>query len=83
MSSQTSPVAKNPPVDLHRYGEFAFPIERSRADDVLARMGLVADPHPDCDSLDHLLDHGLNRTDPDAREGSKAREDRWPTDRIL
>ena len=83
MSWNTSPAAANAPVDLHRHGESAFPLERSRADDVLARMGLVADPHPDCDSPDHLLDLVVGRTDPADRRESRRREDRWPTDRII
>jgi hypothetical protein len=71
------------PFDPVRRGEDEFPVRPLRAVDVLARMGLVADPCQAGDPHDQLMSLHLGRTNPDARPDTKTRDDRWPAGRII
>jgi hypothetical protein len=71
------------PFDPIRRGEDEFLVLPPRAEDVLARMGLVADPRQACDPRDHLTDLSVGRTDPDTRPGPKPRDANWPLGRII
>jgi len=80
MSWKTSPAAS---VDRSRRGEAAFPLDGLRAEDILARMGLVADSGRSGAPDDPLMELSLGRTDPDDPRGSRPRDDDWPTNRII